>query len=78
MITIRNTLAIAALTSIALASSAFAQQDGQQIATDTAIPSLMFFTLGAALIVAVGGFLYFLRKRSNQEATARGLGMNDE
>jgi hypothetical protein len=30
------------------------------------ISGLMFFTLGASLIVAAGAYLYFLRKRRNR------------
>ena len=42
--------------------------------TQSAIGSLNLFTLVAVLLVAVGGFLWFLRKRSNREGL-KGRGM---
>lgn len=41
------------------------------------VSTLMFFTLGAALLLAVGAFLWFLRKRSNRAAAERALNPND-
>ena len=35
--------------------------------------SLMFMTLAAALLIAVGMLVYFLRKRSNRDAYKRAL-----
>jgi LPXTG-motif cell wall-anchored protein len=35
------------------------------------ISTLMFFTLGGGLVIAVGLFLWFLRKRSNRAAAER-------
>ncbi|MCU0479618.1 MAG: hypothetical protein MUE54_00235 [Anaerolineae bacterium] len=55
------------------ASLALAQQPGQQLPNDQAIPGLMFFTLFAALAIGVGGLLYFLRKRSNREIMKKSL-----
>jgi hypothetical protein len=46
---------------------------GQGVATDTAIPSLMFFTLGSVLLIAIVSFALFLRKRSNRDAASRAL-----
>ena len=56
----------------------YAQQPEQTLPTNTAIPSLMLFTLVAALAVAVGAFLYFLRKRSNRAAASRALNPADD
>lgn len=50
---------------------AWAQQADQNFPTDQAIPSLMFFTLGAALLIGIGGLIYFLRRRSNRAAMER-------
>jgi hypothetical protein len=41
------------------------------------ISSLMFFTLGTALVLAVGGLVWFLRKRSNRAAADRALNPNN-
>lgn len=38
---------------------------------------LMFFTLGAALLLAIGSFVWFLRKKSNREAADRALDPNN-
>jgi heme/copper-type cytochrome/quinol oxidase subunit 2 len=38
---------------------------------------LMFFTLGAVLLIAIGAFVWFLRKRSNREAAERALDPNN-
>ncbi len=46
------------------------------VPVDTAISALMFFTIGAALAVAIGGFVFFLRKRSNREGADRVLNRN--
>lgn len=37
------------------------------------ISYLMFFTLGGVLLLAIGSFVWFLRKRSNREAADRAL-----
>ena len=63
-----------ALAVVIASSTALAQEAAKQnLPTDQAVPSLMFFTLGAGLFVAIGAFVMFLRKRSNREATKRGL-----
>ncbi|MDO9383887.1 MAG: hypothetical protein Q7T86_13605 [Hyphomicrobiaceae bacterium] len=38
---------------------------------------LMFFTLGAALLIAIGSFAWFLRKKSNRDAADRALDPNN-
>ena len=40
----------------------------EKLPDNTAIPSLMFFTLGAVLLVAIALLVSFMRKRSNREA----------
>lgn len=35
------------------------------------VPSLMFMTIVVTLLLAVGAFAYFLRKRRNRELAAR-------
>ena len=57
-----------------MVSLALAQQPGQKVPDDQAIPGLMFFTLLAALAIGIGGLLYFLRKRSNRDAMKKALG----
>lgn len=37
------------------------------------VSSLMFCTLGTALVLAIGAFAWFLRKKSNREAAERAL-----
>ena len=62
-----------------ISNNAFAQEvAGQTIPSETAIPALMFFTLGAGLFVALASFAYFLRKRSNRDATVKGLGLGED
>lgn len=62
----------------ATAIVAQAQQNAApNMSADEVVPSLMFFTLGAVLLIAVGAFVYFLRKRSNRDATARALGVDE-
>jgi hypothetical protein len=56
-----------------LPAFAWAQEPGQTLPTDQAIPSLMFFTLFAGLAIAVG----VLRRRSNRQAIERVLTDND-
>lgn len=48
----------------------------QTAPTDAAIPSLMFFTLGVGLILALGVLALFLSNRSNREATNRVVNPN--
>ena len=61
---------------ILISFPAFAQDSttGGNLPTNTAIPGLMLFTIGAVLVVAVIAFAVFLRKRSNRDATRRALG----
>lgn len=40
------------------------------------ISLLMFFTLGIALALALGGIVWFLRKKSNRQAAERALDPN--
>lgn len=40
------------------------------------VSTLMFFTLGIALLLAIGAFVWFLRKRSNRDAAERALDPN--
>lgn len=42
------------------------------------VPSLMFMTFGAALLIAVGMLVYFLRKRSNRDAYKRAMGIDED
>ena len=39
----------------------------------TLLPSLNLFTLVAVLVILIGGFMYFLRRRKNRDAAARAL-----
>jgi len=41
------------------------------------VSSLMFFTLGGVLLIAIGSFAWFLRKRSNRDAADRALDPNN-
>ena len=43
----------------------------------TLLPSLSLVTIVAVLVVLVGSFAYFLRKRRNRDAASRALGIND-
>jgi|tagenome__1003787_1003787.scaffolds.fasta_scaffold20185812_1 hypothetical protein len=65
------TFVAALFTEIICISTAIAQQPEQNLPSNTAIPSLMLFTLIGALVVALGAFAYFLRKRSNRAAASR-------
>lgn len=42
------------------------------------MPSLMFMTLGAVLLLAIVQFVLFLRKRRNRAIAARALGGGEE
>jgi hypothetical protein len=37
------------------------------------VSMLMFFTLGAVLLIAIGAFAWFLRSRSNRDAADRAM-----
>jgi hypothetical protein len=69
--------AFIAILSVAASTPTLAQETPtvsiQSLATGTAIPMLMFFTLGSVLLIAIGSFVMFLRKRSNRGAASRAL-----
>jgi hypothetical protein len=48
----------------------------QDNSNEAVVPSLMFFTIGAALVIGIGLLVLFLRKRSNRKATERVLNPN--
>ncbi len=58
-------------------STAAAQTPPVVDGTAAPVPSLMFFTLGSALVILVVAFVMFLRKRSNRDATIKVLNPND-
>lgn len=73
-----NRVFLPVLPYIIAAGSAFAQSPPPPAEVHgEPLSSLMFFTLGAALLLAVGGFLWFLRKRSNRDAADRALNPNN-
>jgi LPXTG-motif cell wall-anchored protein len=41
------------------------------------LSSLNLFTLVTVLLLLIGSFVYFLRKRRNRAATSHALGMDD-
>ena len=41
------------------------------------LSSLNLFTLVAVLLILIGAFAYFLRKRKNRIATSHALGLDD-
>lgn len=45
--------------------------------TGSLVSSLNLFTLIAVLLVLIGSFAYFLRRRRNREAASNALGLND-
>ena len=45
--------------------------------TASLLPSLNLFTLVAVLLVLIGSFAYFLRRRRNRDAASTALGLND-
>lgn len=69
-------LIFATLTAIIWPAYQVMAQQTQPAPADAPVPDLMFFTLGAVLIIAIGAFIMFLRKRSNREATNRALNPN--
>lgn len=60
-------------------TSAVAAQDVAETAqpNEAIVPSLFYFTFAAVLVVLIGSLAYFLRKSSNRDATAKGLGLDD-
>lgn len=70
-------LAMPALFAPTLAlAQAVEQTRDQTVPTDTALPSLMFFTFGIALVIGLGLLALLLRKRSNRAALDRTLNPN--
>lgn len=57
----------------ASAADALAQTPPTAEVAGEPVSTLMFFTLGAVLLLAIGSFIWFLRKRSNREAADRAL-----
>ena len=45
--------------------------------TQSLLSGLNLLTLVAVLLVLIGSFAYFLRKRRNREAASNALGLND-
>lgn len=67
---------VAAIGAATVASNAVAQVATPDTAADEAVvPSLFSFTFFAVLLVALIALGYFLRRRSNRDATAKGLGL---
>lgn len=62
---------VLATTALAQEAPAPAEVQGEPISI------LMFFTLGAAVVIAIGLFAWFLRKRSNRAAADRALNPNN-
>lgn len=46
--------------------------------TSSLLPSLSLMTLVAVLVILIGMFAYFLRKRRNRDAASHALGIDDE
>lgn len=63
-------LLASATTALAQGAPAPAEGGGEPIST------LMFFTFGAVLVVAIGALVVFLRSRSNRAAADRALNPN--
>lgn len=73
-----NKLYATVITYAALATSALAQNIPPPAEVHgEPVSALMFFTLGAALLLAIGSFGWFLRKRSNRAAADRALNPNN-
>lgn len=62
---------VLATTALAQEAPAPAEVQGEPISI------LMFFTLGVAVVIAIGLFAWFLRKRSNRAAADRALNPNN-
>lgn len=43
----------------------------------TLLPSLSLMTLVVVLLILIGSFAYFLRRRRNRDAASRALGIDD-
>ena len=46
--------------------------------TSSLLPSLSLLTLVAVLLLLIGSFVYFLRKRRNRAAASHALGIDDD
>lgn len=46
--------------------------------TSSLLPSLSLITLLAVLLLLIGSFVYFLRKRRNRDAASHALGIDDK
>ena len=44
----------------------------------TLLPSLSLMTLVAVLLILIGSFVYFLRRRRNRDAASHALGIDDK
>ena len=67
-----NALLTGMLATAAIAQNAPAPAEG----AGEPVSTLMFFTFGAALAIAIGAFVFFLRSRSNRAAAERALDPN--
>ena len=67
------------LTALVASAGVAAAQAVPPVATsdDAVVAPLFSFTFIAAIAVAGAALAYFLRKRSNRDATAKGLGLKD-
>jgi hypothetical protein len=55
----------------------YSQGYGTEVASsEPALPSLMFFTIGAAFVVGSLGFFFFVQSRRNRYAAERALSGN--
>ena len=70
--TVKFILPLAAIPAM-WSATALAQETTAPVTTDTAIPTLMFGTIGGVLLVAIIALAYFFRKKSNRDATERVL-----
>ena len=50
----------------------------QPVDTSSLLPFLSLITLLAVLLLLIGSFVYFLRKRRNRAAASHALGMDDD
>lgn len=69
-------LGVTALLATAAAAAAQNAPPPAEVAGEP-VSYLMFFTLGVVLLIAIGSFAWFLRKRSNREAADRALDPNN-
>ncbi|RUO98605.1 hypothetical protein [Hyphomicrobium sp.] len=65
-----------ALIGLSIAAPAYAQDTAPPAPAEVhgePISVLMFFTIGIVLLIAIGSFAWFLRKRSNRSAADKAL-----